>query len=311
MNHVDLPWLVVAGFGAHIKSTRNTLFVQKEGIIEEYPLDSIRHLLIIGGHTLHTPVIANLVKKGARVSFFEADGKPVGTIRPFNNNEEGQFSKIQKEAPNYRYAVSIARASMKSRSLLIGRLGEIAGHDLFYEGELQIFSNAYDELEFLIKISEIRRLERLTTDMYYEVLSRALPPEFGFRRRTGRPYRDPVNSIFAFGYAMLFGNVMFSVTGACLDPDTGMLNRGQSALVYDIMEPFKADMIDRAAVTFIREELLEQDFECGPTRCILSDSCMKGLIRLFHGTINQDIIDRQVEGLRESLLEKTDYLIER
>jgi len=308
---VDVPWLVVAGFGAHIKSTRNTLFVQKEGIIEEYPLESVRHLLIIGGHTLHTPAITNLVKKGARISFFEADGKPVGTVRPFNNQEEAILSEIQKNAPNYRYAVPIARASMKSKSLLIGRLGEVAGRELFYEGELQIFSNALDELEYLIKISEIRRIERLTSDMYYEVLSRVLPPEFGFRRRTDRPYHDPVNAILAFGYAMLFGNVMFSVTGASLDPDTGMLNRGPSSLVNDIMEPFKAEMIDREAIRFIREYFHEEDYECGPSRCILSDPCMKELIRLFHKSIDQDIIDRQVAALRESLEQKTDYIIER
>jgi len=308
---VDVPWLVVAGFGAHIKSTRNTLLVQKEGIIEEYPLESVRHLLVIGGHTLHTPVIANLVKKGARVSFFEADGKPVGTIRPFNNPEEAKLSEIQKNAPNYRYAVSIARGSMKSKTLLIGRLGEIAGRELYYEGELEIFSNALDELEYLIKISEIRRIERLTTDMYYEVISRVIPPEFGFRRRTDRPYKDPVNAIIAFGYAMLFGNVMFAVTGANLDPDIGMLNRGPSSLVYDIMEPFKAEMIDREAIRFIREDLHEDDYECGPARCILSDTCMKELIRLFHKTLGQGVIDRQVAALRESLEQKMDYFIER
>jgi CRISP-associated protein Cas1 len=308
---VVVPWLIVAGFGAHIKSTRNTLFVQKEGVIEEYPLESVRHLVIIGGHTLHTPVIANLLKKGAGLSFFEADGKPVGTIRPFNNSEEAKFSEIQKNAPHYRYAVSIARASMKSKTLLLGGLSEIVGRDLFYEGELQIFSNALDELDYLIKISELRRIERLTTDMYYEVISRALPQELGFRHRTSRPYHDPVNAIFAFGYAMLFGNAMFSVTGASLDPDQGMLYRGQSSLVYDVMEPFKADMIDREAIRFIREDFGEQDYECGPSRCILSDPCMKELIRLFHKTIDQNVIDHQVATLRESLEKTTDYVIER
>lgn len=307
---MDVPWLVVAGFGAHIKSTRNTLFIQKEGCIDEYPLESIHHLLIIGTHTLHTSVVSNLVRKGAKLSFFESDGKPVGMIRPINNQEEAKFSEIQKNAPNYRYAVSIARASMKSKTLLIGRLSEIVGRELFYEGELQIFSNAYDELEYLIKISEIRRIERLTTDMYYEVISRVLPPEFGFRRRTARPYHDPVNAILAFGYAMLFGNVMFSVSGANLDPDTGMLHRGPSSLVYDIMEPIKAEMIDWEAIRLIRDDLLEQDYECGPSRCILSDPCMKELIRVFHQTIDQDVIDRQVAALRTSLENKTDYAIE-
>ncbi len=308
---MDVPWLIVAGFGAHIKSTRNTLFVQKEGDIKEYPIESVRHLLIIGGHTLHTPVIAYLMNKGACISFFEADGKPVGTIRPFNIPHIVKISEIQKSAPNYRYAVSIARASMKSKTLFIGRLGEIVGRELFYEGELQIFSNAFTELEYLIKISEIRRIERLTADMYYEVISRALPPEFGYRRRTGRPYHDPVNAIIAFGYAMLFGNVMFSVTGANLDPDIGMLKRGQSSLVYDVMEPLKVDMIDREAIRFIREELHVEDYECGPNRCSLSDLCIKKLIQLFHRTIDQDIIDRQVAALLESLEQKTEYIIER
>jgi len=200
---------------------------------------------------------------------------------------------------------------MKSKTLLLGGLSEIVGRDLFYEGELQIFSNALDELDYLIKISELRRIERLTTDMYYEVISRALPQELGFRHRTSRPYHDPVNAIFAFGYAMLFGNAMFSVTGASLDPDQGMLYRGQSSLVYDVMEPFKADMIDREAIRFIREDFGEQDYECGPSRCILSDPCMKELIRLFHKTIDQNVIDHQVATLRESLEKTTDYVIER
>lgn len=308
---MDVPWLIVAGFGAHIKSTRNTVFIQKGGITEEYPLESVRHLLIIGGHTLHTPVITNLVKKGARISFFEPDGKPTGTIRPFNNPDEARFSEIQKNAPNYRYAVTMARASMKSRTLLIGKLGEVRGRELFYEGELQIFSNALDELEYLIKISEIRRIERLATDMYYEVISRALPPEFGYRRRTGRPYHDPVNAVLAFGYTMLFANVMYSVTGANLDPDIGMLNRGQFSLVYDIMEPFRADMVDWEAIRFIREDLRERDYECSPSRCIMSDPVMKELIRCFHRTIDQEVIDRQVAALRTSLEQKTDYVIER
>jgi CRISPR/Cas system-associated endonuclease Cas1 len=104
---------------------------------------------------------------------------------------------------------------------------------------------------------------------------------------------------------------MYSVTGASLDPDIGMLNRGQSSLIYDIMEPFKTDMIDREAIRFIKEDLHEQDYECSHARCILSDPCMRALIRLFHTTINQDVIDRQVAAFRQSLEQKTDYIIER
>jgi CRISP-associated protein Cas1 len=307
---VDVPWLVVAGFGAHIKSTRKTLIVQRNGSTDEYPIDSVRHLLVIGGHTMHTTVITHLVKAGAAISFFEADGHPTGTIRPFNDREQAELSLIQKSASGYQYAVAISKASMRSKTLLIGRIGEQYGRDLFYEGEPELFINSINELEYLVRMSEIRRLHRLASDMYYEVLSRVIPRELGYRRRTERPYRDPVNAIFAFGYAMLFGNVMFSVTGAHLDPETGTLNRGPHALIHDIMEPFKAGMIDQAAVRFIGEYVSEEDYDCGPTRCILSDLCMKNLINLFHGSIRQDQIDLQVARYRESLLNKTDYQIE-
>ncbi|HTY15114.1 MAG TPA: CRISPR-associated endonuclease Cas1 [Methanoregulaceae archaeon] len=307
---MDVPWLVVAGFGAHIKSTRNTLFVQRNGVTEEYPLDSVRHLLIIGGHTVHTTVVTHLTKAGASISFFEADGRPSGTIRPFNDQEQAELSLIQKSVPGHRYAVTIARASMQSKTLLIGQISEESKTDLFYAGEADLFTNSQAELEYLVRMSEIRRIHRLTSDMYYEVLSRTVPRELSYRRRTERPYRDPVNAILAFGYAMLFGNVMFSVTGAHLDPESGTLNRGPNALIYDIMEPFKASMIDREAVRFIRDRVTEEDYDCGPTRCILSDPCMKELIALFHGSISQDKIDHQVAAYRESLLNKTEYRVQ-
>jgi CRISP-associated protein Cas1 len=311
VDYMDVPWLVVAGFGAHIKSTRTTLVIQRNGHVEEYALGSIRHLLIIGGHTLQTAVITRLVRQSAAITFFEPDGRLVAGIRPSNGEDQYRLSEIQKNAPGYRYAVSIARASMKSKTLLIGQIGENTGRDLFYEGEREIFSKFLGELDFLIKMSEIRRIHRLTSDMYYEVLSRAIPPEFGFRRRKDRPYDDPVNAVFAFGYAMLFGNVFYAITGSHLDPAIGTLNRGHYALVYDIMEPLKADMIDRQVVRFVNEDLSGDDYECGPDRCILSDCCMRKLIETFHGSISQDIVDDHVLRLRESLENKTDYIIER
>ena len=87
------------------------------------------------------------------------------------------------------------------------------------------------------------------------------------------------------------------------------LNRGPNALIYDIMEPFKAAMIDREAVRFIRETVTDADYDCGPTRCILSDPCMKQTINLFHRSISQDQIDHQVAAYRESLLNKTEYQV--
>jgi len=53
-----VPWYLVSGFGAHIKATPRVLIVQRHGRTEEIPLAAVRHLLVMGGHTLHTSAIS-------------------------------------------------------------------------------------------------------------------------------------------------------------------------------------------------------------------------------------------------------------
>ncbi len=270
-----IPWLAVYGFGAHIKSTQKKLIILNKGTVEEYPLDDIKNLLIVGGHNVNSTTISHLLKNGSYISFFEPDGTPVGILQPFGNSSDKKIHYLQEELPRQRYATAIAQGSLKSRLIAIERLQEQCGSDILYEGELQILHNALNNLEYLVKMDEIRRLSDLTTNMYYEILSRDMPKCFDFRRRTERPQCDPINAIFSFGYAMLFGNCCVSVIGARLDPDLGLLHEGPGSLIRDIIGPFKAGMIDRVVCDVARDVLKPGDYEQTQTRCMLSDLLIK------------------------------------
>ena len=91
----EYPWLSVSGFGTHIKSTQKKLIIQKKNTVEEYPIDSIKNLLILGGHTISSSTISNLVKNGAFITFFEPDGNPIGIIRPFGDKSDTEIHRIQ------------------------------------------------------------------------------------------------------------------------------------------------------------------------------------------------------------------------
>jgi CRISPR-associated endonuclease Cas1 len=305
----DYPWISVCGFGAHIKSTQKKLIIQKKNSIDEYNLDSIKNLLIVGGHTISSSTIVNLIKNGAYVSFFEPDGNPVGTIRPFVDKNDMEIHKIQQAIPRHRYAIALAQAAIKSRLIAIERVQEKQSISLFYEGEQQLLHKSQQELEFLIKLDEIRRLHRLTSDMYYEIMSRNTPPDFGFRRRTIRPQSDPINAMLSFGYAMLFGNCCVSVTGARLDPDTGLMHDGKGCLVQDLIEPLKAEMIDSVVFQVARESLTLSDFEQTPTRCMLSDELVKKMIGLFQTSINNEKIDELVYNLFNSITKNGEFTV--
>ena len=304
-----IPWFLVSGFGAHIKSSPSKLIIVQKNTTREFPIDTINHLLIVGGHTLHTSTITHLVKKGVYLSIFEADGTPVSTICPYGNDVPEGMRALQVDAPRHRYAVGLAGGSIRSRVLFLQRLEESFGSSLLYEGEIEIIHKSLEELEYLIKLEEIRRIHRLTADMYYEILSRALPPELGYRRRRLTSQQDVVNAMFSIGYSMLYGNCCVSLLGAHMDPDIGILHEGQGGLVYDLIEPFKATMIDETVIRVAAERISPDDFEISGNRCILSDELVRKLINLFKTSIRVGQIDEQVSSLLHALVDHEEFRI--
>ena len=297
----EYPWISVSGFGAHIKSTPKTLIIQKKNILEEYPIAEVKNLMVVGGHTLHSSAVLNLIRHGASVSFFEADGTPAGTIRPPGDLDLAEMYDLQKAVPRQRFATALAQSSIQARLFFLEREEEHRNVRLFYEGELEFLSKSHKELAFLIKLEEIRRLHRLVSDMYYEIMSRSLSPELGFRRRGTRPHLDPVNAMLSFGYALLFGNCNVASTGARLDPDGGFLHDGKNSLIHDIIDPFKPGMVDAVVFRIAQETLREDDYELTPGRCILSDDLIQEITRQLHASIRTDIINRQVAGLADAI----------
>jgi len=302
-----VPWYLVSGFGAHIKATPRVLIVQKHGRIEEIPLSSVRHLLIMGGHTVHTSAISRLLSAGSSISFFEADGEPIGFLRPFGFRYDEVVREAQVKAFRHSFALAISKGSAHARVLFLTRLQEKLGKPLFYEGELEILEKNIGELEYLVRLEEVRRVHRLISDMYYEILARTVPADLGFRRRTSRPHKDVVNTMLSFGYGLLFGNVCVAVVGAHLDPDIGFLSRGGAGLVHDLCDPFQPAMVDDPIFSLIREGISSDSFECSQDRCILSDELVQSLIQRLSRTIRQDIIDSHVSTLKESLMKRPTF----
>jgi CRISP-associated protein Cas1 len=305
----EYPWIAVSGFGAHIKSTPKTLIIQKKNIIEEYPITEVKNLLIVGGHTLHSAAILNLIQHGTIISFFESDGTPVGTILPPGDQTLSELYDLQKTIPRKRFATALAQTSVQARIFFMEQEEELRDIRLFYEGELEFLCKSREELPFLIKIDEIRRLHRMVSDMYYEIMSRNLPPELGFRRRSMRPHTDPVNAMLSFGYAMLFGNCTIASVGARLDPDGGFLHDGKNSLIYDLIDPFKPGMVDTVVFNIARETLREEDYELTPGRCMLSDDLIKVMTERFHRSINTGMISRQAIGLADSIRTGSEFIV--
>ena len=240
----EYPWISVSGYGAHIKSTPKTLIIQKKNTIEEYPITDGKKPA--GGRGSHPAFGCGTEPDPARGIHlvFRSRRYSCRHDPPPGDQDLAEMYELQKTIPRQRFATALAQTSLQARLFLMEQEEEHRNIRLFYEGELEFLRKSREELAFLIKIDEIRRLHRLVSDMYYEIMSRNLPPELGFRRRSTRPHMDPVNAMLSFGYAMLFGNCMVASIGARLDPDGGLLHDGKNSLIHDLIDPLKPGMVD-------------------------------------------------------------------
>lgn len=303
---------VIAGFGSHIKATRDHLIIQHHGKITEVPLSTIDHLIIIGGHHLQTSAITTLVHENIFLSFFESDGEPSGFVRPYGYHADAGIQEQWNKATPFSYALAFAKGASKERLLAIEQWNEGKEGGMLYTGELDILDQAICELDSMIKIEEINRIDRLIGDMYYEILSRTIDPSFQFKRRTERPYRDPVNTILSFGYAMLIANTTRSLVGVHLDPDDGMLNRGKRSLALDFCNCWKTRMIDRQVLALIQKGVVHPSlYEIGEKRCILHEPLIKIIIDEFQKSISQEKIEIQVRSFVKSLYKEETFQIHR
>lgn len=305
----EISWVSVSGFGAHIKSTQKNLIIKKQHTSEIYPLENVSNFLIIGGHTISSSTITQLVKNGTFITFFDPDGTPVGSIKPFDNGASEENLHFQQNLPRQRYAVAFAQASIKSRLFTLQHIQGLQNNSLFYEGELDFLMKLLEELDYLIKLDEIRRLHRLASDMYYEILSRNIQPDLGFRRRTRRPHADPVNVMLSLSYGFLFGNCCAAVTGARLNADLGLLHEGKGSLVYDLIDPLKASLIDPAVLEIAKNTLTTSDYEITDDRCMVSDAVITSLIKTVYDEKISEKINEQVALFLSSLTDHKEIKI--
>lgn len=298
----DIPWVTVFGYGADIKSTKNTLIISQNGKTNYYPLDEIRHLLISGGHTLQTTAITQLCSRNIPVTFFSSRGDVLGTLAGEN---EPALRNRQKMIPPQKFSLAVINASINACMIFLHELSEKIPEGIFYTGELEILTKMQEELMYLITMQEFWRVFSLTRNMYYEILSRAVPKSLGYHRLSAPPFGDPVNVLFSLGYSVLYADTAVSCTGAGLDVSYGTLFGSvepckNGACVYDIIEPAKPSMVDRVVLELAVEGLVERNFECGE-RCLLSDDLLAEFYRRLSHSIRRDVLDANVKRYADAV----------
>lgn len=121
-----------------------------------------------------------------------------------------------------------------------------------------------EKLTFAESMDSLRGYEGKAATLYFQALGSLFTGAFVFEKRTKRPPTDPVNSLLSLGYTLLSQNVFSFVQVIGLHTHFGNLHvprDNHPALVSDLMEEFRAQLVDSLVAYLINSKIFtSEDF---------------------------------------------------
>jgi CRISP-associated protein Cas1 len=282
----QVPTLIVDQFGSYVgKSSERIQVRQKRDVVEEAPVLFLENLLIIGnGISISADALALCAENGIPVHCLSQRGEPyaalyaaglAGTVvtrraqyTAYNDCRGVALAsafaagKIQNQARLLKYhAKSRKEKAPEVYAALHGAAETVEGHI----AELTAWRAQAWEAGVDAYRGQLLSIEGRAAQAYWQGLKHIIPPALEWPGRQGRGAPDPFNAALNYGYGVLYGQVERAALLAGLDAYAGYIHTdrpGKPSLVLDLIEEFRAPVVDRAVVGMVGQGVhLEQDEE--------------------------------------------------
>ncbi|MCK6530083.1 CRISPR-associated endonuclease Cas1 [Myxococcota bacterium] len=261
--------LALAGEALALSFRRSQWVVERRGQpVREIRAGEVDEIQISGAAEVRASARVAALARGIPVVFLTADGRYRGRLEgPRSPTGALQVEQVRWLADPER-ALSLARwivaGKVDSQWRLLTDVQRNRQDPAIGEAacQLRALSRRIPGAESL---DQARGLEGQAAAIYYGVFDRLIThPHFRWSGRNRRPPRDPVNACLSFGYTLLATRVESALYATGLLPGVGSLHapiRGQPALALDLMEEFRAGVVDRMTLRLVnRRQLSPEDF---------------------------------------------------
>lgn len=145
-------------------------------------------------------------------------------------------------------------------------------------------------------VEGLRGIEGTAAKLYYQGFAKLIGQRWQWPGRVRRPPQDPVNALLSYGYGMLYRTVLATLHSVGLNPYLGVYHLprpGHPALASDLMEEFRAPIIDRMVLNLLLDATVqESDFEIRPESnhaCHIQNELRKRMIQSYEDRLNGSI----------------------
>jgi len=282
--------------GARIGKRKGVLTVRKEGEeLAAVRLKDVSQVVICGNVQMSAQTIRLCCDADVPVVHLSKShwfyGVTKGITLRNSFNRAAQFRGSENEAQCLELAKAVVAAKGANQRTLLGRNAKPRP-----ENALIRMQTILQKVKHAESLDELRGLEGNVAALYFRNFARMLRPrdfdaEFDFARRNRRPPRDPINSLLSFGYAMLAKECTVALMGEGLDPWWGFFHQprhGRPALALDLMEEFRAVVVDSAVLTAVNTGMVRRrNFRVSKAGCVLTAPGRKVFIRAYEARLDQ------------------------
>lgn len=263
-------YIQAEGAYAHLKG--ETVMVEKDGdTLLRVPLHHIGCIAVFGVVNLSGPLIQKCAEEGRAVVFFDLNGR-------FKARVTGKaHGNVLLRRDQWMAHFDEQRTLNLARSFVAGKLQNSRqvlqrGGREYDDADLRDAATAHsqwlEECAVANDIDELRGVEGIAAQAYFSVFDSMIRQNrtmFRFTYRNRRPPRDRINALISFLYSMGTSDCVAALEGVGLDPQVGylhVLRPGRPALALDLVEEFRAILLDRLALNMVnRKEIKPDDFD--------------------------------------------------
>ena len=279
------------------KESERFVIKQKGKVIQEIPAIKIDQIMVFGNGQITTQAMHFCLRERIPIFLLSGHGRFYGVIDSFDTEPILLHRDQFRRASDPDFCLSIAKAFVKGKiancKTVLLRYARKRFAPELKAGAMKLKSSLA-RISNVKSLDELRGIEGNAAKAYFSAIANTIGQEWNFKTRQRQPPPDPVNSLLSYGYTLLFYNVYSLLRARGLNPHVGFLHpmrRGHPALVSDVMEEFRAIVVDVVVLNLVLNNRINlQEFSCsGFKGCLLSKEARKKFIRAFENKLNSSL----------------------
>ncbi len=309
--------LIIDGFNKSVSKRDNQIVIKEDGKEVDYFLaKDLKQIIILGKGAITFDAIGLLAD--ANVDLIAIDWR--GNIKyrlaskEHNNVQirKQQYQSLNDSRSGY-LAKKFIESKIKNQKSLLAALSRNRGGIEFLDiqkEKLENLSKALNDIKNRPSErirSQIFGIEGMASFEYWQGFRYVISDDFQFVNRSGRGAQDIVNSMLNYSYAILSSEILKSLHMSGLDPYAGFLHsdlHGRTSLVFDLMEEFRQQIVDRSILKLINlGQIDKDDFEIKENFVFIGEECRKLLVKTVLDKLNTEVTFNGIKKTYSNFIE--------